>query len=209
MKKILEISIIMLFQLQASYSQSDQNSLITGVYSFKATVDSTSIFWWIDICKDQSFAMDTIRSDIHTANSNNINGTGLYGDIVEVSPPEIYGKYQVKSNKIILRLEENTNQKIILRIIDSLNVMMLKSDIKGPFKNQYGHKTVALRSNHICGDVLSYLNSLKWSYGTEGYGAQKRKSYWYYYDSLSETPWLWNYRIPDTGKVKKYLINER
>jgi hypothetical protein len=124
---------------------------------------------------------------------------------VEISHPDIKGNYKLSHDTLFLIWGKKNETTITLQVIDSLNVKMLHSDINGPFKNKFGNKVCAYYSHHVCGDYFSYLYSMKWSYGTEGYGAQKRKSFWSYFDSLSETPWLWDYKVPDTNTVSRYL----
>lgn len=205
MKKLL-ILLVFAFAIQSTlFSQSFARHSLFGNYIFEIEDDSARILWSIDLCKDSCFAMDTLVFVHHNSNNSKDDYMNLEGDYVEISHPDIKGNYELSHDTLFLIWGKKEETTITLQVIDSLNVKMLHSDINGPFKNKFGNKLCAYYSHHVCGDYFSYLYSMKWSYGTEDYGSQKRKSFWSYFDSLSETPWLWDYKIPDTNKVSRYL----
>jgi hypothetical protein len=201
--------LVMVFFSNVAVSQAYQNHDLWGIIHFELNTTSTRILWTIDVCKNNCFAMDTIAF-AKPFPEYSINSSGnLKGDLPVLSPSDIRGKYELSNDTMYLSWGKEDEQRIVLNIIDTLNVKMLYSDIKCPFINKYGHRESAFYLDHTCGDIFSYLNSTKWRYVTEGFNAEKQRiSYWYYFDSFSLTPWIYDFKISDTGKVKRYLINE-
>jgi len=191
-----------------AYSQSFYNSTLFGQYSFEKENELVRIMWVIDICKDDCFAMDTILFVQAPTKVKKDKYVALSDDIVEISPPEIYGKYRIVHDTIYLEWKDQSEKSIVLKIIDTLNVIMLYSDLEGPFINKIGHKKWAFYYNHNCGDVFSYMKNTKWYYDDNCYERKKeRNSCWYIFDSLNDYYMMHKYasKIPDTGRISRYL----